>query len=781
MSVIDGIPLLLGGEGYQISRSVRLRSSATANFTRTLSASNRKTWTWSAWVKRGLLANRQALFSAGLISGTFHYHTIHFDSNDKLNVVFYPDTTSTTLITTQVFRDPSAWYHLVVAFDTTQATAANRVKVYVNGSQVTAFDTASYSAQNTDGYINSAAYNSGVHYIGRFTPSDTAYLDGYLTEINFIDGQALTPSSFGETDAITGVWKPKKYAGTYGTNGFYLNFSDNSGVTANTIGRDRSGNNNDWTPNNISVTAGATYDSMLDVPTLWADGGNGRGNYATLNPLNANSGTISNGNLSQLYASASYQTAIATFGMSSGKWYCEITCTAIGGTGDGVIGIAALQPISTFTGNTATSYGWYSKGSKYNNGTGVSYNGGATWTTNSVIGVAFDADAGTLTFYKDGVSQGDAYTGIAANTYFIAVSSYSSTTYACNFGQRPFAYTPPSGFKALNTQNLPEPTIKKANAYFDVSTWTGDNTTNRTITNAGGFQPDLVWTKGRSTTWENFLQDSVRGAPNFLISNSPNAEATTTPNIVSSFAANGFVVQNNGNSNSTGSTYVAWQWKEGATQGFDIVTYTGNGVSGLTVAHSLGVAPRMIIIKNRASNYNWRVGHSSLPSWSFFMQLDGTNAQTNNNVIFNGTAPTSSVFTVGNDVSVNASGQSHVAYCFAAVAGYSAFGSYTGNGSSDGPFVFTGFRPAFVLVKASSNSTSSTVWTIFDTRRSSSNAAVLELFPNSSVAENTDSSGIDILSNGFKPRRNSEYANSNGWTYIYAAFAESPFKLSLAR
>ena len=249
--------------GYQISRSVRLRSSASAYLNRTpASASNRKTWTWSAWVKIG--SNSDNFIFGGNPSATQRCYIALTSSNNLDLVGVNASSTVLQLRTTAVFRDPSAWYHFVFSIDTTQATAADRAKIYINGSQITALSIATYPSQNTDLEVN----NNSSHVIGvRGTYSITNLFDGYLTEINFIDGQALTPSSFGETDTITGSWVAKKYTGSYGTNGFYLNFSDNSAATSTTIGKDYSGNGNNWTPNNISVTAGTTYDSMLDVPS----------------------------------------------------------------------------------------------------------------------------------------------------------------------------------------------------------------------------------------------------------------------------------------------------------------------------------------------------------------------------------------------------------------------------------------------------------------------------------------------------------------------------------
>jgi hypothetical protein len=321
--------LLTRPSGYNIARSVRMRSSASGNLSRTpSSASNRKTWTWSGWVKRGTLNVNNGLFQASPIVSNQTSFVI--SSTNTLVLQDYSAASSYNLVweSSAVFRDPSAWYHIVFVFDTTQASSANAVKLYVNGVQQTLVFTAYSGAyvQNRDGYINSNIN----HNIGLYSLTD--YLDGYITEINFVDGQSLTPSSFGETDSITGVWKPKKYTGTYGTNGFYLNFSDNSSNTATTIGKDYSGNGNNWTPNNISVTAGATYDSMTDVPTLTSATA---ANYAVSNVLDIDRANIttSNGNLTLTKATANDSPrAAATFGATSGKFYAEITWTSITNT-----------------------------------------------------------------------------------------------------------------------------------------------------------------------------------------------------------------------------------------------------------------------------------------------------------------------------------------------------------------------------------------------------------------------------------------------------------------
>jgi hypothetical protein len=452
--------------GYTIARSVRFRSSATAYFNRTpASATNRKTWTWSGWVKRGALGSTQHLFQSGY--STNPWFALQFETDNTIQVSFSAGTSSGSY-TSAVFRDPSAWYHIVLKVDTTQATAANRVVLYVNGVQQT-FGTTNYPSQNFDTQVN----NTVLHTIGGFASLGGFYLDGYLTEVNFIDGQALTPSSFGETDSITGVWKPKAYSGTYGTNGFELNFSDNSNNTAATIGKDYSGNGNNWTPNNISVTAGVTYDSMTDVPTLTSATA---ANYAVWNPLYvipSNTATsFTNGNLTFAPTGAEgvgEASAVTTMPLpTTGKWYWEVTPSVVATLGPSrtQIGIMAQAQISFVVGQNSNCFAYTAQGSSFSKVTANTFSSyGASYAANDVIGVAVDLDNGAIYFSKNNTFQnsgvptsGASKTGAAFTTltgssnYFPAVGYWG--TYNANFGQQPFVYTPPTGFLALNTYNL---------------------------------------------------------------------------------------------------------------------------------------------------------------------------------------------------------------------------------------------------------------------------------------------------------------------------------------
>ena len=774
-----------GPSGYNLTNSLRFRSSASAYLNRTFTTpTNNKIFTLSAWVKRGSdLGTQSEFFDAG--TSNTNYVTFQFDSSNRLAIISEAPTLICQLRSTQVFRDPAAWYHIVLSVDTTQATASNRIKMYVNGNQITAFDTATYPTQNTNLLMNSAI----AHYFAK-NISGANYYDGYTTEINFIDGQALTPSSFGSTNSTTGVWQPAKYTGTYGTNGFYLNFS-NIALTSGSntgLGKDYSGNGNYWNTNNISVTSGVTYDAMTDVPTLTSAT---VANYCVMNPLDQAGGLlVTDGNL-KTTANTGWDGARATFSLpSSGKYYWETTCISRS-TGATVGLLSTTAVITGDLGAAATGYVYNSgDGQKYNNGSASAY--GSTWGTNDVIGIAWDADTGTLTFYKNGTSQGTAWSSLSG-TYSPAIGVNGSDSMAANFGQRPFTYTPPTGYVALNTYNLPTSTIVQGNKYMDATAYTGTNGSPTTQVISSNFQPDFLWFKKRSAAYDHALIDTTRGITKQLYSNLTNAEGTDS-NVLTAIGASSFTVGNSNYSNY--GTLVAWTWianggttssntqgsitstvQANTTAGFSVVTYTGTGANA-TVGHGLGVAPKMIIFKGRSTTFDWMVYHTSLGNTNY-LRLSATNASAASISAFNNTSPTSTVFSLGDGSLGNQASATQVAYCWAEIAGFSKFGSYTGNGSTDGPLIYTGFTPKFILIKVSSAING---WLIYDTARNTYNYMDLQLYPNLSNAESQSSTyAIDALSNGFKIRNSNVVDNNNGDTYIYACFASNPFKNSLAR
>lgn len=465
--------------GYLLRNSLRFRASGSTTLSRApASAGNRKTWTMSFWFKRGKLG---ATASAHGIMGCYagvnndpNNFEFRFTQSDTLNVVLW----DSGAISNAVFRDPAAWYHIVLVLDTTQAgtSSGSKIKLYVNGVlQSWASDSISSGiSQDADLIWNSTT----TQFFGRWQASDGGnyFLDGYMAEVNFIDGQALTPSSFGKTDNATGQWIPIKYSGTYGTNGYYLPFTNTTSTS--TLGNDFSGNGNTWTVNNFSLTAGATYDSMTDVPTLTSATA---ANYATLNPLlyapSYGYRDLTNGNLTTIGTSGTNNgNDYSTQTMKTGMWYAEFTCT-VGTTSTypqvGIISVASAGTGTGQVGYVANSAAYFADGTKQINNSQTSY--GNSFTTNDVIGVAVDADNGAIYFGKQtggtgsivwqnsgvptsGASKTGAawtWTGGSIEFFFSTAVYTTSNGWHVNFGQRPFSSTPPSGFKALNTFNLP--------------------------------------------------------------------------------------------------------------------------------------------------------------------------------------------------------------------------------------------------------------------------------------------------------------------------------------
>ena len=1055
-----------GDDSFKVERSLRFNSADTSYLNRTVSSStNRRTWTWSGWIKRSVIADRQEIFAAGN-DGTDFF----FDANDKLNFYYYQPGVGYQgwCLTDSVFRDPSAWYHIVLIFDSTQSTTADRVKIYVNNT----LQSLTYNNNFTQYEEADINLGSTGHYLGRYSASNNELANFYLAETQFIDGQALTPSSFGELDENNN-WNPKEFSGSYnpkqlsnwvaqttgttynasvakanafdgrtntaaaatsggtltftpssaitgitkvriyaqrdnsassatitlngtdissnwsngddkqveitattltslawttqgngqwfsvrqieiyyddsyktlllgGINSFYLKFADNSSNAA--LGTDSSGNDNTWTVNNLvaavetantsqtwssnqtgyfssnaasafdgnlgtsafassgananayvditainaskvevyisaygSGSAGAYYycrqtdgtqhtytisssgtslgwitvydgsqisinrlggarnsagaagsaqygwkvdgvllvnsgtagfdptgiDSLIDTPTNYtAASGNNGGNYSTMNPLLAlRLATISNGNL-DVTGGSSTDNGWGTIAVPSGKWYAEVTVTAGGGSTDVMVGVKDIdQQGSTDFGAVSRGYGYSSSGQKVNSDSLSSY--GASYTNGDVIGIALDLDAGTITFYKNGSSQGAAFSGISSSYsyHFCCFCRTTSDSVAWNFGQRPFAYTPPSNHLAVCTKNLSDPSIADGSTAFDIATYTGNATTDTAITGLNN-SPDLLWIKSRSSTQWHFLADTVRGNTKNLASNATDAEETRTNRLLS-FDSNGFTIGNSNTVNENNSNFVAWAWDAGTstasntdgsitssvrasqTNGCSVVSYTGNSTSGATVGHGLNAKPEMIIVKSRTANESWFVNYPFGTGTGYLMLQSTDGADSPNSSVWNSTDPTSSVFTLGNSSGVNG-GQDYIAYCFAPVEGFSKFDTYTGNNSTDGPYVYTGFRPAWVMVKGTGTSTTFS-WVIVDSARSTINPTDHALFPNSSENENdlpgfgARSFYIDLLSNGFKIRIDPQSINTDGQEYIYAAFAEHPFKTARAR
>jgi len=785
--------------GYQIKQSLRYPRSAYLYRTPSTSG-NRTTWTYSCWFKRSTLYNDTAgyseligtLFAAGQTFNQndwnldqFRFRTDYHELSAWLRA---SDTNQGSIQTLAKYRDCSAWYHVVVVYDSGNATAGDRARFYVNGEQATTTMPVTLG-QNRSGWVNS----TNVHRIASGTSEHT---QGYLAEVHFLDGTAVTDADdFGEYND-DGVWVPKEVSGvTYGTNGFYLTFDPSA---TNGIGHDHSGNGNNFTPSGFT-TSGTGTDVMDDTPTT---------NWCTLNPVfkNLNTGNIySEGALVATNGTGQYSFIFnSTIPVSSGKWYAECTMSGYSGTPSPVIGVQDAgnkkdignELVGAETGDVGYSL---RDGSIYKDGNYSYATGYTTATSGDTIGIKLDLDGNTIEFLKNNTSVGSAIpiaTGSGLKVFAGGQGDGSSgigCVFTWNFGQRAFAYTQPSGYKALNTRNLPAPSIKVGSEYFNTVLWSGDESSPRSITGVG-FQPDFVWIKNRSGANDHNFNDVVRGTSNVLASNRTDPE-NNAYGYVSAFNSDGFSVSDgssgNGEVNSGAGTYVAWNWIASNTSGssntngsitstvsantsagFSVVQYTGTG-SNATVGHGLGVAPKMIIVKNRDEYTSWAVYHKSLGATKYF-NLDQYTTAGTSSLWWNDTEPTSTVFSVGTRDETNNSSDRMIAYCFAEVEGYCKTGKYHGNSDGDGAFIYTGFAPAFIMIKGDLGQD----WFISDVKRSPYNVTGIWLRPNLANSEindpNTNGAGHDILSNGFKIRTNT-YGLNRDYDYYYIAFAENPF------
>ena len=974
---------LAGKKAYAVERSLRFDDdqSSPTRLTRTVqSGGNLKKFTISFWVKRSQLGNSNYSNSSGN-SGQQIIHTvgagnrgvIKFTSADKIQFTQGSDSggSAGNISTNAVFRDVSAWYHICVVADYANSTTADRAKIFVNGVRQDVTTTTNFADANGKLNTNQIHELGFAEYGSGYTGSSWWYnfFCGYMAEFYFIDGQAYDPSYFTETNVTTGQLVPKEYTGSFGTTGWYLNFSDNSGTTATTLGKDSSGNSNNWTPNGFSVSAGAGNDSVPDSPT---------NNFCTFNGLKVNASNpivFSNGALQHNGVSGdNHLRSSSTMQVNSGKWYVEFKFISGYEATNSTVSFGLTTDAANNRQSNVDAF-WYQNTDDFvaiayrNNGalqvfleasSQSTLSGMPTFVNGDVMGLAVDLDNDKLfvskngTFFSNGtgtqdpaagsnpVYSGGFLTSRKADGFYFSVDGYSAQVVTADFGQHGYAYTPPTGFKAVNSENLPDPTINFPDKHFDTVLYTGDGNATGSQTNVLEFQPDWLWTKPRNAAYVHLFYDSVRGAGSLKALNlgggtSPGTggEGAAVDNSVygflNSFDANGFSYTKGSFSttyfNQSGINYVVWNWNAGdtdsktyvvkvhnfsgnnryifddfqteavtltlaeggtyifnmddasnashpfmigttandnttafgsgivykldgvvktfaeyhagfysattrrleftipastnnlfyfcyshsgmggqvitnstlgssnfdgsiqsvakvnASAGFSIVLYTGNGTAGATIGHGLGVTPQTFIVKKRSdSGTNWRVYHHRLNGGSspedYNLILNQSSVELDRDD-FNDTAPTSTSFTLGTHTSTNNNGHTYVAYCFSEVAGYSKFGSYTGNGSTNGTFVFTGFRPAVIILKRTNTAAS---WVIHDDKRAGYNGDNDYLHPDLVQAESDGSTGtLDILSNGFKLRMTAGTHNGSGDTFIYLAFAESPFKYARAR
>ena len=701
---------------YSINYSVRFNDADTPSMTITPSASNRDKWTFSTWVKRcNIPAFVHTILAAGNDNQT---HRTYFLFNSSHKLVFVNEILNiqhTRLVTTRVFKDTMSWMHLVLVYDSAQATASNRAKIYVNGVRETDFDTENYGNLNQDTYVGGAY----PHIVGNSNYSAEAnpwYLDAYLSETHYLDGVAQGPEEFAESQ--NGIWVPIQYTGSYGTNGWYLDYSNSAN-----FGEDQSGNNNDLTDSGLAST-----DQVIDTPT---------NNHCVLNYVHHKStGNIYDGNL----LVNGTENEFGTFGMKTGKWAWEITVSE-----SGSFGIEAEDGTEEVLADVI----------------------------GEVVEMEFNADAGTL---KKRVDGGSLETIEAAVDTTLTWFPYFKAACSVDFGQLGFTPTDPD-YKTLcfesiyNSGEIDEDLYVEGNKGMDAVIYTGSGA-EKAITDLE-FQPDVVWIKNRDTTDQHVFVDSVRGATKEL-----NPDSTATESIVTqgvkSIDSNGFTLGTDARYNTNTEAYASWNWLESSDYGFDIVTYEGTGVAK-EVSHNLGVVPEIMIVKDIDTADSWYVYHKDMDSSSpenYYQMLDLQNARATS-ALWNNIAPTSSIFNVGTPDKTNKNGDTFMAYLWASVPGYSKIDYYIGNGSTDGAYIYLGFKPKWIMIK--NTTVAATSWPVMDSVRTPINIEdSYWLYPDSTNVEGTGIN-VDILSNGIKMRNTSGWRNTNSVRYIYMAFAETPF------
>ena len=840
---------------YRIDNSIKMdHRNREAFYQGNGTAGNRRTFTFSFWTKRtGLFPGSQDEGDPYLMSQgsnqRFHY------AGDTLRFMW--DGGSTELEASRRLRDMSAWYHIVLAVDTTQSTASNRVKAYVNG-EVYPWSNTKYPSQNSEsGWMNTAdMYWNSRDYDGSYDTSS------YMAEIVVIDGQQLTPTSFGEFDEDSGIWKPIDVSGlTFGTQGCYFQFNGAS------IGADTSGNGN-----NLSMYNLAAADISTDTPTNnfctlegHANVGNQYGRYVQRHKEGNTQADEPTGSFGGVFGSHSF---------NSGKWYWEIkqyypsgsqvnlqdfgvtSIKNVGSQEDGSSGFHVSEPAEGLYPNaTAGIYPQAGSTTSYAHGTSSSANDNLGAAANGkVFQIAFDADNGKIWFGVDdtwqktisGTSVTKANIAAGANARYDDLNTYKEGAWIPCFGMYNanaghhmdvnfggytaatpssgnsdskgygnFEYEPPSGFLAICSENLgAETTIDDPSAHFQTKTYTGNGGT-QSITFDGNsdIHPDLFIQKsvGDGHSW--WLTTSTLGPTKGVYPDNPNYNWLTSDSgrDVTDFTSDGFALDSPQHANSTNSSSekvcYAWHMNSGTNNVTDssqnitstiqvnsvakqaIGSYGGTSADADVVGHGLGVKPHMIWVRATTRAENIRVYEYGSETANGGMSYTNGPQVVNNSTNLMTAKPTASAMSFGTDLSVGGNGHTYLFFAWGEVAGYSYFGKYEGNGyhntagtypqGKDGPFVHTGFTPAFIMIKRSDDNGS---WTIYDIARDEYNSADNSaIFLNSTTADSTGNiSGADIdwFSNGFKVKSNDNTVNSAGAKYSVMAFAARPQQTS---
>ncbi len=746
--------------GYQVSRSLRFNAADTAYLSKTFGGTGSQVaWVYSFWIKRGNNDVYHSLIDRNVSGspGNSRTEIVFSDSTDGNHLDWYETNGAGSItarrITTRVFRDPSAWCNIVCVWDSANATAADRMRVYINGVRETAFNTATNPSSSQASNLN----DNGAHYIGNNHISDSRPLDGYQTEIAFVNAPSnigtIDATSFGKVDPVTGQWVPIDLSAlTFGTNGFWLKFADNSNTTSTTLGKDSSANGNNWTPNNFSISAGAGNDSLVDTPTNYGSdtglGGEVRGNYCTLNPLDVNYTlrVLKNGDLDITNGSGNGGSS-GTLQFNSGKLWFEIT---VGSTTSGAfVGIGA---------DAATNRFFYKPdGNKYSDAGGaVAY--GATYATGDVIGVDLDlsggAGAGVLTFYKQTggsgsfVSQGAAFSTLTGPfTAACLFQATIATPWSFNFGQRPWNNSAvPAGRKAWCTQNLPAPAVPKPSNFFG-----------KASAAAASIQTALAAAR---SGWTDYVEIFKRldGAEGSIIRFSSD---TANHLKLSTTAAKAAFPSLSGN-------YIGYAIRcdSGYPARTGTVVHTNGAAS--TVTHNLGNVRGAIFLKREDSTSNWFLYHPALAAGKL-IYVNTSSLETTDSTI---TTVSANSFQIG-------SGTPSGTYRYLIIAeqdGLVSLPGWAGNSSADGMFIYAGMKPGFFAVEP--RNLASSLYG-FDTVRDPYNPVAHQSYLQDDTTTEATSTSMDFNSNGVKMRSTSGGFN-NAYNYFGIAIADMAFKYSAA-
>ena len=796
-----------GGSGFEIEQSVRFERADTSymSWTPGGAPTSRRLHTFSWWLKRTQLGVAGS-FGHYLFATAGTQFFINIDTNHKLSIYHG----SGTLTTNAAFLDMSAWYHVVLAIDTTQATASDRVRLYVNGVEQS-FTGSAYPAQNADEDFG----HTVAQYLGYSSINQP--FDGYMAEVIVVDGQQLAPTAFGKTDPQTGQWVPVNYEGTYGTNGFHLDFADSGD-----LGADVSGNSNNLTPSGIT-----SDDYSLDSPT---------NNFCILDrnrDIRANFSIVEGGLYLDGYNAGGGQAgrcaALGTFSLSSRKWFFEVEIASATSIYVGVVD-EKYQPATRDIGLSSDNDVWLyiDTGDKIGDSAQAAY--GDTYTTGDYIYIALDMDNGAIWFGKKsgsaiawqasatkseieaGTTTNAAFTSLTGNVCAAVMDAQGNGEglMRVNFGQVDWAVDSsevPSGFNAMCENNLPTPSIVDSTKHAATLTYVGTGADGNNITGLS-FAPDIVSIKSFDTVTAYIWYDRVRGAGKFIRTDSASAEITDNGDELVSFNADGFTLDEDATAlrtNKSGDDYHSIALKCGGAggsnsdgsitatvsanvpAGMSIVKYTGDGSSGATVGHGLGAAPKMVWVRNLSSGAdNMPLYHEGMAAdaETDYINIDTGGGPVDNVNRWNDTAPTATVVTLGNSTAVNGLGSNYIMYCWAEVEGFSKLTHYTGDASTtDGPFIHCGFAPEFVMVKnAVDSGYNLRMWSNTTDGNNPHDNYLAFNSSTGSFTAGTNSTGIAFFTaNGVKVRGGGT-TDPNGTSdrHIVWAFAKSPFKYANA-